>query len=211
MMTDILLLADVFEQFRNSCLKTYDLDPAHYYTLPGFTWDAMMKFTNQELELITDPDMFLFVEQRVRGGLSQERVDEHADADSDDGRDEGYGESTEEGVQRINFLSTYSNLADLRSKWEDMEFCTTISKVTLVTSEGLKHLCVPCFSLYMRRPGVAGEYQHTSSHSMTRFDEIPWYFECAACSMDSHQIHLADVCPTCCSVPEKVHVFEPLV
>ncbi|CAG9820686.1 unnamed protein product [Phaedon cochleariae] len=55
MMTDILLLADVFEQFRTSCLRTYNLDPAHYYTLPGFTWDAM----------------FLFVEKGIRGGLSQ--------------------------------------------------------------------------------------------------------------------------------------------
>ncbi|CAG9815546.1 unnamed protein product [Phaedon cochleariae] len=70
-MTDILLLADVFGQFRTCCLRTYNLDPAHYYTLPGFTWDAMLKYTNQELELITDPGMFLFVEQGIRGGLSQ--------------------------------------------------------------------------------------------------------------------------------------------
>ncbi|XP_050513029.1 uncharacterized protein LOC126888699 [Diabrotica virgifera virgifera] len=71
MKTDILLLADVFEQFRSSCLKTYNLDPAHYFTLPGFTWDAMLKHTKQELELLTDPDMFLFVERGIRGGLSQ--------------------------------------------------------------------------------------------------------------------------------------------
>ncbi|XP_050508970.1 uncharacterized protein LOC126886162 [Diabrotica virgifera virgifera] len=71
MKTDILLLADVFEQFRTSCLKTYNLDPAHYFTLPGFTWDAMLKHTKQELELLTDPDMFLFVERGIRGGLSQ--------------------------------------------------------------------------------------------------------------------------------------------
>ncbi|XP_050500866.1 uncharacterized protein LOC126880841 [Diabrotica virgifera virgifera] len=71
MKTDILLLADVFEQFRSSCLKTYNLDPAHYYTLPGFTWDAMLKHTKQELELLTDQDMHLFVERGIRGGLSQ--------------------------------------------------------------------------------------------------------------------------------------------
>nr|WP_253308703.1 DNA polymerase [Rickettsia endosymbiont of Ceutorhynchus assimilis] len=71
MKTDILLLADVFEQFRSSCLKTYELDPAHYYTLPGFTWDAMLKYTGREIELITDQDMFLFVERGIRGGLSQ--------------------------------------------------------------------------------------------------------------------------------------------
>ncbi|XP_072401744.1 uncharacterized protein [Diabrotica undecimpunctata] len=71
MKTDILLLADVFEEFRSSCLKTYNLDPAHYFTLRGFTWDAMLKHTKQELELLTDPDMFLFVERGIRGGLSQ--------------------------------------------------------------------------------------------------------------------------------------------
>ncbi|XP_072403137.1 uncharacterized protein [Diabrotica undecimpunctata] len=71
MKTDILLLADVFERFRSSCLATYNLDPAHYYTLPGFTWDAMLKHTKQELELLTDQDMFLFVERGIRGGLSQ--------------------------------------------------------------------------------------------------------------------------------------------
>ncbi|KAB0804497.1 hypothetical protein PPYR_01467 [Photinus pyralis] len=71
MKTDILLLADVFEQFRSSCISTYDLDPAHYFTLPGFTWDAMLKYTRQELELLTDQDMFLFVERGIRGGLSQ--------------------------------------------------------------------------------------------------------------------------------------------
>ncbi|XP_072400684.1 uncharacterized protein [Diabrotica undecimpunctata] len=71
MKTDILLLADIFERFRSSCLRTYNLDPAHYYTLPDFTWDAMLKYTGQELELLTDPDMHLFVERGIRGGLSQ--------------------------------------------------------------------------------------------------------------------------------------------
>ncbi|XP_074028313.1 uncharacterized protein [Leptinotarsa decemlineata] len=71
MKTDILLLADLFEQFRASCLRTHNLDPAHYYTLPGLTWDAMLKYTKVELELLDDPDMFLFVERGIRGGLSQ--------------------------------------------------------------------------------------------------------------------------------------------
>lgn len=51
--TDVLLLVDVFENFRNLCLKTYDLDPAHYYTAPGLSWDAMLKQTKVELELMT--------------------------------------------------------------------------------------------------------------------------------------------------------------
>ncbi|XP_076291056.1 uncharacterized protein LOC143214203 [Lasioglossum baleicum] len=68
---DVLLLADVFENFRDDCLENYKLDPAHYYTLPGFAWDVMLKMTKIELELFTDVDMLLFVERGIRGGLSQ--------------------------------------------------------------------------------------------------------------------------------------------
>ena len=52
--TDVLLLADVFENFRNHCLKIYELDPAHYYTTPGLSWDAALKKTEVKLELLTD-------------------------------------------------------------------------------------------------------------------------------------------------------------
>ncbi|CAH0551589.1 unnamed protein product [Brassicogethes aeneus] len=69
--TDILLLTDVFEQFRNSCFKTYGLDPAHYYTLPGYTWDCMLKFTGCRLQILKDVDMLLFIERGIRGGVSQ--------------------------------------------------------------------------------------------------------------------------------------------
>ncbi|RLU18088.1 hypothetical protein DMN91_010331 [Ooceraea biroi] len=69
--TDVLLLADVFENFRDTCIRSYSLDPAHYYTLPGYTWDTMLLHTGIEFELLTDVDMGLFVERGVRGGLSQ--------------------------------------------------------------------------------------------------------------------------------------------
>ena len=71
LMTDVLLLADVFEQFRETGMEFYGLDPAQYLTLPSFSWDALLKLTNIELQLISDPEMFLFFESNIRGGISQ--------------------------------------------------------------------------------------------------------------------------------------------
>ncbi|CAH1101740.1 unnamed protein product [Psylliodes chrysocephalus] len=71
MKTDILLLASVFETFRDTCFKTYGLDPAHYYTVPVYTWDCMLKYTKCALETIQDVDMLLFFEGGIRGGISQ--------------------------------------------------------------------------------------------------------------------------------------------
>ena len=67
---DVLLLADVFENFRNICLTNYGLDPAHYYTAPGLAWDAALKVTDVSLELLSDNDMLLMIEKGIRGGVS---------------------------------------------------------------------------------------------------------------------------------------------
>ena len=68
--SDILLLTDVFENFRKTCLEYYKLDPCHYFTSPGLSWDAMLKMTDIKLELMTDIDMFQFIEKGMRGGIS---------------------------------------------------------------------------------------------------------------------------------------------
>ena len=60
---DVLLLADVFEKFIGTCLKYYGLDPCHYFSSPGLSWDAMLKMTGIELEKISDIDKYLFIEK----------------------------------------------------------------------------------------------------------------------------------------------------
>ena len=68
--TDVLLLADVFERFRNICQHHYKLDPAWYFTAPGLAWDACLRKTQVELELLHNQDMLLMVEKGIRGGVS---------------------------------------------------------------------------------------------------------------------------------------------
>ena len=67
--SDTLLLADVFGNFRDMCLKEYELDPAHFLSLPGLAWQACLKKTNIILELLNDYDMLLMVEEGIRGGI----------------------------------------------------------------------------------------------------------------------------------------------
>ena len=67
---DVLLLANVFERFISACLKYYELDPSHYFSSPGLSWDAILKMTGIELEIISDIDKYLFIEKGVRGGVS---------------------------------------------------------------------------------------------------------------------------------------------
>ena len=66
----VLLLSDIFENFRNICCKHYNLDPAHYFTAPGLAWDAALKVTEVKLQLSSDPDMLLKIEKGIRGGVS---------------------------------------------------------------------------------------------------------------------------------------------
>ena len=71
LLTDVILLANVFEAFRDTCLEHYKLHPAHFCTSPGLAWKACLKKTGAKLELLTDPDMLLMFERGIRGGITQ--------------------------------------------------------------------------------------------------------------------------------------------
>ena len=66
----MLLSADAFEKFIATCLKFYRLDPCHYFSFPGLSWDAMLKMTDVKLEQTSDIDKYLFIEKGLRGGIS---------------------------------------------------------------------------------------------------------------------------------------------
>ena len=67
---DVLLLADLFERFRTICLEYYSLDPVHYYTTPSLAWDAALRISRVDLQLITNGDMYHFVENSIGGRIS---------------------------------------------------------------------------------------------------------------------------------------------
>ena len=75
------LLADVSENFRNKCIEIYELDPAHFLSAPGLAWQACLKKTKVELELLTNIDMLLMVEKGIRGGICQ-AIYRHAKANN---------------------------------------------------------------------------------------------------------------------------------
>ena len=69
--TDVVLLVNVFKAFRDTWLKHYSLDPAHFYMAPTLAWKACLKKTGIRLELLKDPDMLLMFERGIRGGITQ--------------------------------------------------------------------------------------------------------------------------------------------
>ena len=70
LLNNMLLLADVLKSFRNVCLQSYGLDPSHNYTSPGLSWQAAIKIKDVELDLLTDIDQHLFIEEGIRGGVA---------------------------------------------------------------------------------------------------------------------------------------------
>ncbi|KAB0800410.1 hypothetical protein PPYR_06150 [Photinus pyralis] len=71
LMTDVLLLSDVFTNFREKCIITHKLEPAFFFTAPGYTWQCMLNYTKVKLDLLSDIDMVLFIEKGIRGGITQ--------------------------------------------------------------------------------------------------------------------------------------------
>ena len=69
--TDVILLADVFEAFRDTCLEYYQLDPVHFYMSPGLDWQVCLKKMGIKLELLTDPDVLLMFKRGIQGGNTQ--------------------------------------------------------------------------------------------------------------------------------------------
>ena len=67
--SNTLSLADIFENVSNTCLKIYKLDPAKFLSAPGLAWQAALKRTKVKLDLLTDIDMSLMVEEGIRGGI----------------------------------------------------------------------------------------------------------------------------------------------
>ena len=68
------IATDVFENFRKTCMQCYKLDLCHYFTSPDLSWDAMLKMTNIKLELMTDIDMFQFIEKGMHGGVDCQKI-----------------------------------------------------------------------------------------------------------------------------------------
>ena len=69
--SDMLLLSDVFEEYRKTCIKEYELDSCHFLSAPGLWWEACLKLAKVKLELLKDMDMLLMFEKGIRGGISQ--------------------------------------------------------------------------------------------------------------------------------------------
>ena len=69
--SDTLLLADVFENFKDKCIEKYELDPAHFLSAPGLAWQACLKKTEVKIELLADNDMLMMFEEGIRGGMCQ--------------------------------------------------------------------------------------------------------------------------------------------
>ena len=123
---NVLLLADVFEHFRSTCISDYKLEPAHYMSSPGYGWDSCLLMTKAKLDLITNPDMLYMIKRSKRGGLcyvSSRRyvkANNHYLPDYDSTKDENY-------TKYENAHSLYAWAMTQAFPYKDLRFDTTFS------------------------------------------------------------------------------------
>ena len=122
-----MLLADVFENFRKACIKTYELDPAHFISLPGLAWQACLRKTGVELELLTDYDMLLMMEEGIRGGICH-AVHRYAKANNEYMKD--YDESKESSyIQYLDANNLYGAVMSEKLPINGFKCVNDISKI----------------------------------------------------------------------------------
>ena len=122
-----LLLADVFENFRKACIKTYELDPAHFISLPGLAWLACLKKTGVELGLLTDYDMLLMIEEDIRGGICH-ALHRYAKANNEYTKD--YDESKESSyIQYLDANNLYGAAMSEKLPINGFKWVNDISKI----------------------------------------------------------------------------------
>ena len=139
---DTLLLADVFNNFRDMCLKEYELDPAHFLLLPVLAWQACLKKTSIELELLTDYDMLLMVEEGVRGGICHSK-DRYAKANNK--YIKNYNNNEESSyIQYLDANNLYGwamskKLPVNGFKWTDTSETSALARNNIINEEFIKN------------------------------------------------------------------------
>ena len=140
--SDTLLLADVFNNFRDMCIKEYELDPAHFLSLPGLSWQMCLKKTNTELELLTDYDMLLMVKEGIRGGICHSI---HRYAKANNKYMKNYNNNEESSyIQYLDANNLYGwamskKLPVNRFKWLDNDKTTEPSAKHVINEEFIKN------------------------------------------------------------------------
>ena len=118
------MLAEVFESFRDKCIEIYQLDPAHFVSVPGLAWQACLKKTGVELELLTNKDMLTMVESRIRGGMCN-AVYRNAEANNKNMK-----------IFDENSLSTYLEYLDANNLY-GWEMCKKLPVSSFIWAEDL--------------------------------------------------------------------------
>ena len=124
--TDVFLLADIFQKFRGVCMQVNKLDPAHFYSAPNLSWDAMLITIGVKLELLQDIDQLLFLEKGIRGGIKGLGALRHFEANN---KFLGNFNSNQESTFGVFFdvTSLYAGTMQKEMEVGEYEWCTEVS------------------------------------------------------------------------------------